>query len=469
MKKDIVIVNPRSNIAIATLWTKKEIVAERLGNLIDKVNIVGTLYSMYGINFVIHTLDQNPVIDTLIVFGADLSKSGEALVELFVNKKIVPGLKLLWNISEIKEILDKVKVVDLRAAFKKGDWKKLFDAVKSHYNPASNAHRRRLGLEIIEPIGVSSWRHQLSGHFLFEYSLFRTWIKLLRTILMYGYVKDTEYGEKQKQMLNVMAVIGVFSKKVQLEKEFFEYFSQDDFKFHAESLLNPSESSKVSYTYGQRLFEHPEGKNQFEYFVDKLIEKNYTRRAIMVTWSHKNDRLSDSPPCLLLIQGDLSGEYYNHTAYFRSHDIYSAWPINAYGQIVLASKIAEHISKRTGKEIKIGYVTIISSSAHIYEHDWKNAEKVLEKHFKEVSKAFVTDPRGNFIIKVENDEIVVEHRDWEGTIVQVYRDRDPVRLLGSMALDSLLSMPSHAAYLAREIFRAYFALKEGKDYIQDKV
>lgn len=469
MQKDILRVNPKSNIAIATLWTRKEIVAKKIGKEhLEKVNIIGTLYSIYGINFVIHTLAHTPNIDTLIIFGADLSGSGEALIKLFHEKKIVPGLRLLWNIDHIRRLLDSIEIIDLREEFRKGNWKALLTIIEEKFSPGKFS-REIIPLEIKEPIGVSSWNHQLSGHYLFEYSLFRAWVKLLETIMSYGYVKETDYGEKQKQFLNIMTVIGVFSKSYKLDEEFFEIFSPNEFENHVKSLLSTRKEEGVSYTYGERLFKHPIGDNQFEAFIDKLSENEKTRRAIMITWDYLTDSTSKDPPCLILVQGDLSGKYYNHTAYFRSHDVYSAWPLNAYGQIMLASLIAEKLSEKLKKEIDIGYVTILSSSAHIYEHDWKNVKEILEKYGEKVFKAFVADPRGNFIVKVKDGEIVVEHRDWEGVIINIYRDSDPVRLVKKMRINSLLSMPEHAAYLAREIFRAYFALKEGKDYIQDRV
>ena len=468
MKKDIKVINPESNVAIATLWTRKEVIVERLGSYASKVNIVGTLYSMYGINFLLHTLAHTPEIDTLIVFGADLSKSGEALVKLFKERKVVEGFRLLWDLSELEELLDNVKLFDLRDSFRRGDWETLRQIIEKSYSPGRSV-RKVIDLKLVEPVGVSSWSHQLSGHLLFENSLFRAWVKLLKTVMTYGYVKRTEYGERQKQFLNAVTIIGVFSKNYSLEKEFLSIFPRKDFEYHVRSLLSPEREQGVSYTYGERLLNHPLGKNQLEFFVDKLSEREDTRRALMVTWHHESDISSDNPPCLILVQGDLSGKFYNHTAYFRSHDVFSAWPLNAYGQIVMASRVAETLSRRLGREISVGYVTLISSSAHVYEHDWRSVEDVLEKYEDRVFRAFVSDPRGNFIIRVEGKYIVVEHRDWEGTLVSVYKDSDPYKLIKKMKLQSLLSMPDHAAYLAREIMRAYYSIISGTEYEQDRV
>ncbi|OYT28371.1 MAG: hypothetical protein B6U95_04125 [Thermofilum sp. ex4484_82] len=85
--KDIVFINKKSNIAIATLWTKKESIIQKLKNK-NKVNVAGTLYSTYGINYLLHTLASNPQIDTIILFGADLSGVGDVLKSLFKNKAL---------------------------------------------------------------------------------------------------------------------------------------------------------------------------------------------------------------------------------------------------------------------------------------------------------------------------------------------------------------------------------------------
>ena len=81
--------NTTSQICILTLWTKKE-------NIIAKVDaknyaVVGQLYSKdEGLSAVVRNCLANKNIRHLIVTGADLNGSGQAVVDLFkkgVNKE----------------------------------------------------------------------------------------------------------------------------------------------------------------------------------------------------------------------------------------------------------------------------------------------------------------------------------------------------------------------------------------------
>ncbi|MEM1690001.1 MAG: hypothetical protein QXF05_00335, partial [Thermofilaceae archaeon] len=58
--KDVAFFNEESNVAVVTLWTKKEVVVGRLAEagLLGRVHAVGTLYTVYGINYLLHTLAE---------------------------------------------------------------------------------------------------------------------------------------------------------------------------------------------------------------------------------------------------------------------------------------------------------------------------------------------------------------------------------------------------------------------------
>ncbi|RLE63117.1 MAG: hypothetical protein DRJ38_08330, partial [Thermoprotei archaeon] len=136
--KDVVFLNEKSNIAIVSLWTKKEVILDKIKFYRDKVHAIGTLYTSYGINYLLHTLGERPSIDTLILYGSDLSSSGTILSKLFKNLQNVKGLKLLWNLEKIKPILETTRIVDLREAYKNGDWKILKETIDKLYNPGRN-------------------------------------------------------------------------------------------------------------------------------------------------------------------------------------------------------------------------------------------------------------------------------------------------------------------------------------------
>jgi len=119
-KEKLHIANPTSNVGIVTLWTPMQAILPNLDQ--NEFNIGGQLYSKVGVNYIIRNILANPVIDTLIVCGANRSGSADALIN-FIEKGVdkenaVIGVDKANIDKEIdKESLElfrkKVKVVKL--------------------------------------------------------------------------------------------------------------------------------------------------------------------------------------------------------------------------------------------------------------------------------------------------------------------------------------------------------------------
>lgn len=459
MQLDVEVLNPRSNVAVATLWTRNEAVVEGLRRLgVDsKVNIVGTLYTRYGVNYVLYTLSRHPEVDAVLVFGADLSGSGEALLEL--SRGCVPeGFRLMWPLEQVRAVLEGVKVVDLREAFRRGDYRALAAAVEEHYSPG--VRRAPPVLELRE-VSAPSWPFQLAGLSIVEDDVVRAWAKLLDAVMTWGYLKDSEYGERQKQLLGAQAVLYA-ERALGSARRLEEYFSRGELESHVESLLKGVEGA--AYSYGGRLRRHRQAGDQLEGLVSRLASSPSTRRAIALTWDFEVDAGSSCPPCLILVQGDLSGGRYNQVAYFRSHDAYAGWPVNVYGLLALMRHVSELLSERTGRPVRPGFLVVYSASLHVYEHDFQRAREVVERERGSFA-SFVEDPKGSFIVRLGEGGIFLELRDQEGALAAVYKGFTARELLSQINLDAL--MPRHAAYLARELLRAEEALRSGGSYVQD--
>ncbi|MEM0476531.1 MAG: thymidylate synthase, partial [Candidatus Aenigmatarchaeota archaeon] len=370
MKKDIIILNENSNIAISTLWSKKEIILNQLQEKIrNKIGIIGTTYTTYGINFILETLAQFPKIDTLIIYGADLSLSGKALIDVFKNKNF-KDYKIVFPINKIENVLNTVKIIDLREEFKRNNIKKLEEEIEKNFKTNAKEVREKIDITIEEKVELVSWPIPLSGSYIYDTSIFRAWIKTLDLIMKFGSVKFSEYEEPQKEFLNLTITIGLYGKEYKIEEEFFEFLKREDFERHINEVLYPKKSESVEYTYGERIFEHRFGKNQVKYLIDKLSKAPYSRRALIVSWDHLIDQNSSNPPCIIGIQGIITENYYNHTVWIRSNDMVKGWPINIVAQIKLAEYIVNEINRETKSNFEIGTITTISTSAHIYKHDW---------------------------------------------------------------------------------------------------
>ncbi len=146
------------------------------------------------------------------------------------------------------------------------------------------------------------------------------------------------------------------------------------------------EEGKWTYTYHQRLYAYPTGKekiNQIDYIIDKLSQVEYSRRAQAITWSPKLDPFVDDSPCLqrihLRILNNKKGEkFLTLTSHWRSRDAYKASFMNMYALTSLQKIIAERISKKINCNINIGSYIDISDSFHLYGAYFDEFESFLE-------------------------------------------------------------------------------------------
>lgn len=80
------------------------------------------------------------------------------------------------------------------------------------------------------------------------------------------------------------------------------------------------------------------------------------------------------------------------------------------------------------------------------------------------------DPTGFFIIypKKEEGRIYLEHYKADGTLNEIIYGEDPVSIASTAIEHGLLSRLDHAAYLGRELEKAYLSMIYGFKYLQDR-
>jgi len=469
--------NPRSNIAICTLWTKKELF---LDLPIEKISVIGNLYTTYGINPMLKNIIANPRIRYIIVCGSDLMKTGEILVNFF-NEGINENYKIKGTDAYIDKTIPKeaietvrknVKLIDLRSVKSIGELKEEILKILNELYKEEDY--------FMEPILVSEEEYEVDSLYSEDVafriegnSISEVWLKALDVVLKFGEVKETEYNIKQKEVLDLISVI----KKDEEQPPEWLPLSKQQLENYYLSFFSKSKPEGVEYTYGERLFglkvgnvipkmrkEAEEILNQVDLAVKKLKEKPYSRRAIAVTWRHEFDISSQSPPCLIEVIWSIKNGKLYQTSTFRSHDIFGAWLLNVFALRKLQKEIAKEIS------VGLGSLIVVSVSAHIYESDWKRAEEIVKSYYRNRKLEFEEDERGFFVISIKNGEIVVEHRLKDGRKTKyTFRGKNAEELYRKILNENLVSRLDHAAYLGKELARAEICLREGKSYVQDGV
>lgn len=459
----------RNPVSIVTLWSRKESVVENFDK--GAYSVIGNLYTADGVSYIVRNVLANPNIRHLVLFGADLMKTGDILTSLVENgadennkirgtNAFVHGAIGRDNVELFRK---NVKVHDLRRT---GDVAELRELVKR-----LNAEERRgpfaepryvVGEEKpVEGLDTKDAAFRIGGSCISE-----TWLKAIDTVLKFGETKRTDYWIQQKEVLDLMAVVEGDEEAVPswLPVEEGGMMARQTY---INTFFSAEKPPNVDYTYGNRLFacSLPRGMiNQIDVVEEKLRKDPFTRRAIAVTWNREKDIYSENPPCFIEAVWSVKNGRLFQTATFRSHDVYGGWLLNAYA----LRELQRRVSKNTG--IPLGGMVILSVSAHIYENNWAAAGRLVELHYANRRAGVIEDKRGYFIIKTdeETDEVVVKHMRTDSRETKyVFRDRDPESLLKRLANENLISEGYHAMYIGKEVQRARCALDQGKKFVQD--
>ena len=202
--------------------------------------------------------------------------------------------------------------------------------------------------------------------------------------------------------------------------------------------------------------------DQIQDMIDALHRNLYSKSVVAITW-HVHEELMrkhKSSPCLVLIQALVQDEKLNLTVFFRSHDMVQGWPENAYGCAAIQRTIAESLA------IDTGILTIISGSAQIYKHYYKQVEDMLQQHRR--FKINYDDPRATFLIDLKDGKIIVTHLN-----PKTNKELDKFEGVNALQLIRKISektdlQTSHAMDVGVELQKAEVALKFGMEYVQDR-
>jgi thymidylate synthase len=134
-----------------------------------------------------------------------------------------------------------------------------------------------------------------------------------------------------------------------------------------------------TYTYGSRL---RQPVDQVEEAISRYLEERRDRQVTLVLRSPNDirkqlDSKKHEPPCLSLIDTEISEGRLHLTCYFRSWDAYAGLPANIAGLQLFNEAIATEINTRGNLGIEVGKLVFHSKNCHIYERQLKLVEDLL--------------------------------------------------------------------------------------------
>jgi len=480
-EKMLIVGNPDSQVAVCALWTKKELIAERLDS--SKISVIGNLYSpKRGISFLIRNILANPNIRYLVICGLDKSKSGQAIVDLAKNgfekvtdekskREYWQAISNVENRIEIeigKEGLDAfcrgVEIIDLRGEKNYGEIREFINALDQNL-PAFLPEPLLFSDPLKEEVNLfpsESTAHTIRGEKIAE-----VWLKILDHILRFGVTDQTAYQSRQKEVLDIISVIFGEDPNDPYIPEWLPN-DREHLEDYLPTILTGNCPVGTSYTYGSRMRSYF-GIDQVQIVTDELKREKYSRRAVINLLDPRVDAKSKNPPCLNHCWFKVQDDRLHLMATIRSNDMFEGWPENAFGLRMLQDLVWRELLA-VYPEVKLGDLVIHSLSAHVYDDCWEEAKRIVEEHYSRIvsSSRSARDPRGNFVIRVESAEIIAEHYSGDETLLGIYKNKEAMPIISKIAGNEAISVISHALYLGSELQKAETAIKLGVGYKQDE-
>jgi len=465
-KDNLIIGNLKSEVGIVTLWTPTKTITDKIDQNIFCV--AGQLYSKEGINYIIRNILAKPTLRYLIICGSDLSGSGKALIDFFkrgtdkdYNICNVPHASIHKEIPlvKIKSFRKNVKIENLIGI---SDSKKVIGKIKKYKQVGKSFGRSQIFPSIVIK-EVNSFPTDQSVFKIVNKYVGQVWLEILKTVWRFGRIRESFYGNPVREVFNIAATI---TDEDPFDSKMFPYFfiTKREINKYCKAIMNDKRGKEI-YTYGERLWKYKDINQVDEVIVPFLKKYPTDRAAIAITFDLANDHKAKRSPCLCLIQATTLDGKLDLTAYFRSHDIFSGWILNAFG----LRRVQKYITDKL--DLKIGSLTIFSNCAHIYNNQWKILEKIIKEYGDKTE--CILDPRGYFVINIEDKEIVAKLYSPEGLFLEEFRQDGTVKK-AAMALHQKLvavnavSIIAHAFDLGTELQKAEIAIKLGISYYQDK-
>lgn len=532
--------NPESNIAICCLWMPRDRVANELDP--QDYATIGNLYSTpRGIPYLLQNLLANPQIRNLVVLGVgvekiDRSRSGKALLSLwsgnFVETVTTNGQRV-WQIGDAtdhdwcfsgpehftREMLNHLhNNVTIWLANSPDDIRRMMlnKQFGTHPDKTLAPWGEPIRIQLPEAVTEDVLPAQNSGFVVRGKTIADLWPQILYTVMRFGKLNDSHYDDVHMEALNLMAVLDSEADVVDVDfgdrtygwlpgrfmspsgemiPDWIQATNSDlrtteTFREYCEKVLfgegsaADEERGVVKYTYGDRMRWWFDDNDQIADVVQKLAREPIAKSAVISLWDPDHDHKHGGSPCLNHLWFRIVDSRLSMTVVIRSNDMYGAWPANAYSLRVLQSLIMTGVNTRLHTlgepQVRLGPMTIVSESAHVYGDSFNAADDVIRDHYTPVVRRQMTqfnDPKGSFVIEVDHEDrlkgsqIVVNHIEpGDGRLLGQYRSTTALSMVRQLAEANVIEQISHALYIGTELSKAEFVVAHypNYDYVQDQ-
>ncbi len=290
-----------------------------------------------------------------------------------------------------------------------------------------------------------------------------TWLLALRTAMKFGVELNGPLGGRVKDALDLVTIVTGEDPAEPNVPDWLpitrEYLEQIAFPL----LLSPRPPEGLHDTEGQRLFDF-QGRDQIELLIHRLRTEPDTNSATASLWDPHTDHNRPTAPNLMVLQARRRANRLHLTAYLRGVDLYRSWLETAYALRRLQLQIATGVGG-----LPLGSLATVLHSAYIHDDAWDLANDVVERLHRRIvrrPRKDERDPRGSFVIRLDDGEILVSHYSPDGIMLQEFRGTSAAEL--ALVIQPFFSQIDHALHIGGELAKAELALHTpGAHYVQD--
>jgi len=207
--------------------------------------------------------------------------------------------------------------------------------------------------------------------------------KVWKDVLKYVMENGREFVDKKnkrcREVLNIVSSIedcSTIMKPMEILNSFnkWVYPPIEEIK---NSILGKKDIPGYYYNYGARAFNFDgKGLNQIDdYLIPLLKSDSSTRRGVVMFYGAEKDTLplKKETPAVIMADFNIRDGKLHTTTVIRSNDLFFGWPSN----IIQTFFLADYVSKELN--VPLGSLNTVSISAHIFENQFEDIKKVLER------------------------------------------------------------------------------------------
>lgn len=213
--------------------------------------------------------------------------------------------------------------------------------------------------------------------------------------------------------------------------------------------------------------------DQHAFLRAALRSRPMTRAAYLTPWRPEEDAVAgrSGQPCLVGVQlravptgcGDPAcngcgrctdeggsviphGHILHMQVSFRSHDLFGGWPLNLSGFCLWLCELADELA------MSVGQLTCVSLSAHLYEHDLRAAQEVVEK--ARPAPWIAWDSRSSVLVERHDEGLRATVLTPDGADVIFVAEGSLAKVQVDLQRSGFITSIGHALWIGSELQRA---------------